>query len=108
MENLLKINLSGSKTIKIKCNIYSPNKEKYRVATLIYDTGADKTAITEDMLVSLGYGDFKLSDTWKRVAVGEFKPLTSNLSEIIIGNQFRLRDMPIDVLEVEVHLVSTV
>ena len=101
MDSFLVINLNGSKTIRIKCKLYSPDKTNDVEATLIYDTGADKTSITREVLDFLGYTDFKMSTNKKRTALGEFTPFTCNVSEIIIGSQFKLRDMSVDVMEVK-------
>jgi len=100
MDSLLTIKVEKSKTIKIICRLYTPNKSEFYEAALVYDTGADKTSITRDTLMILGYKDFKPSTHQKRSAQGTFKPDTSIVSKLIIGNQFRLNNMIVDVLEV--------
>jgi predicted aspartyl protease len=101
MDSLLTINLTGSKTIPIKCRLRSFDKSRYYRITLIYDTGADKTSITRDTLEHAGYKNFKPSNRKKRTATGIFEPFTCDLSGLIVGNQFSLSNMMVDVMEVE-------
>jgi predicted aspartyl protease len=101
MDSLLSVSLNSSKTIRLKCNLYSPDKELDLEIRLVYDTGADKTSITKDILEYLGYTEFTPSKRRKRTAGGEIEPYVCDLSRLVVGNQFSLLNMPIDVMEVE-------
>jgi len=101
MDSLLTIKVENSKTIRIKCLCSSADRSKKRVITLVYDTGADKTSITRRTLEELHYNDFKQSAQLKRSAQGVFAPEVCFVSELVIGNQFRLSNFNVDVLEVE-------
>ncbi|MCL2225837.1 MAG: retropepsin-like domain-containing protein [Defluviitaleaceae bacterium] len=101
MDSLLTVDLMGSKTIPIKCYLYSPKKDYGMRVMLIYDTGADKTSLTKDTLEYLGYTNFKQSARMKRTALGVFSPPICDLSRLVIGNQFSLLNMPVDVMEIE-------
>jgi predicted aspartyl protease len=72
-----------------------------RVVNLIYDTGADTTTITREALMRLGYTNFAPSGKVKRTASDFIEPFTCVVTELIIGNQFRLRNMKVDVSEHE-------
>ena len=100
MNNLLTLKIENSKTIGIKCYLFTPDKSRNEVITLIYDTGADKTSITRDALKMLGYANFAPSKKPKRTALGVFIPDTCMISDLIIGRQFKMSNAKVDVLEI--------
>ena len=99
MDNMLIANLSKSGTIKLKCDLFASTGEESVSVSLIYDTGADKTSITREALELLAYTKFKHSNVKKRTATGEFRPYTCNVSKLVVGKQFAMTDMAVDVLE---------
>ena len=101
MDSLLKINLKNSRTIIIPSALSSVDRKISRKINLIFDTGADKTAISKSTLMQMGYTQFIPSNTEKRSAIGIFRPETTIVSELIIGGQFRLSHFLLDVLEAE-------
>ena len=101
MDSLLTVKVQNSKTVKISCQFFSADKAEDKRITLIYDTGADRTSITRKTLEELRYNEFKPSVQVKRSAQGVFTPDVCLVSELVIGNQFRLTNITVDVLEVE-------
>ena len=99
MGNLLVVDILNSRTIKLKCDVYSIGGAEVVPVTLIYDTGADKTSITRGVLEGLGYDRFLFSKTYKRTAIGMFKPYKCLVSRLVVGNQFGMDNLTVDVLE---------
>ena len=99
MDSMLTVNLSKSGTVRLKCDLHSSNKEESASVSLIYDTGADKTSITREALELLGYSKFKRSAARKRTATGEFWPYRCTVSKLVVGKQFAMTDISVDVLE---------
>jgi hypothetical protein len=90
------------KTIKILTTLTPANKT-IRASTvdryLILDTGADRTAITKEVLISNGYGIFEKSNQIKNTPTGEFLFKTCTINGIKLANQFVFGSMKVDVLE---------
>ena len=99
MDSMLIVNLSKAGTIRLDCDLQSFDEKKAASVSLIYDTGADKTSITREALELLGYSKFKCSGVKKRTATGTFMPRTCTVSRLVVGNQFSLANMTVDVLE---------
>ena len=99
MDSLLTVSLPKSGTIRLDCVLHSFNRKEAVAVSLIYDTGADRTSITRDVLASLGYSKFKRSKAKKRSAIGEFWPDMCMVSKLVVGKQFVMTDMTVDVLE---------
>jgi predicted aspartyl protease len=103
LDNFLILEFKHSKAIRIKCTLYSDDKTQSEIITLIYDTGADKTAITLETLEGLGYTNFKKSDVVKNTATGPVKLDACQVSELIIGSQqrdgFIRKEFTVDVME---------
>ena len=99
MGSMLIVNIVKSKTIRLRCNVHSADGEDIVPVSLIYDTGADRTSITRDVLVGIGYTKFIRSKINKRTAMGTFKPYKCTISKLVVGNQFSVDNMTIDVLE---------
>lgn len=99
MDNFLKLRFERSKTIRIRSEISSSDKKSERVINLILDTGADKTSLTSSILKDLGYTQF-LPQSKKILTAKGLSDISSvRISQLVIGNQFRLSDMEIDVLD---------
>ena len=99
MDSMLIINLSKSGTIRLKCDLHTSNKEESVSVSLIYDTGADKTSITREALELLGYSKFERSAVKKRTATGEFWPYIRTVSKLVVGKQFTMNNVQVEVLE---------
>ena len=99
MDSMLIVSMPKSGTFRLECSLHSSEGEEAVVVSLIFDTGADKTSITREVLMSLGYSVFKCSGIKKRTATGLFKPYECTVSKLVVGKQFSMSNMTVDVLE---------
>lgn len=104
MESMVSLTFKKSRTIRIKCYLYTPDSSERRAVTLIFDTGADKTTITRSTLTRFGYKDFKPSGVEKRTALGDFEPYVCKVSRLLIGGQFNLSEITVDAMEAKSSL----
>jgi len=66
---------------------------------LVLDTGADRSAITSEVLKRHGYAQFKNSNRLVRTATGTTMLRNCKINGLTLANQFHFDSMTIDVLE---------
>ncbi|MCL1987476.1 MAG: retroviral-like aspartic protease family protein [Firmicutes bacterium] len=106
MKLLLSLPLYFKHTMKVKCFLYSDNpsnkswKEiEYIPLRLLIDTGASQTAITKNILIKMGYTNFKKSNVKKITATGLATFETTNVARLSIAKEYAFSNLEVEVLD---------
>ena len=101
MNLFLSVPIKSRETMKIECNLFSPNKATSREIVLLIDTGASRTAISRKQLQALKYTNIKKDPAPKRTVSGLVYLDMVKVSYLAIGGEFAFSNFNINLLDWE-------